>query len=115
MMAFVLPFKTLLKTLQNDWVMSAFSKFIFKATTGFLSFADKYRLAYYTHLYGNQLELDNNIVFGRGSSITIFPGGKDSKIKLSRDNTFRRNCIITLDLGGQLIIGHSNFLTIGVR
>ena len=89
--------------------MSAFSKFIFKATTGFLSFADKYRLAYYTHLYGNQLELDNNIVFGRGSSITIFPGGKDSKIKLSRDNTFRRNCIITLDLGGQLIIGHSNF------
>ena len=89
--------------------MSIFSRIIFGALTRFLAFADKYRLAYYKHLYGNQLELDDNIVFGRGSSITIFPGGKDSKIKWERDNTFRRNCIITLDLGGQLLMGKGNF------
>lgn len=97
-------------------VIGAFSKVIFKVTTGFLFFADKYRLAYYKHLYGNQIELDKNIVFGRGSSITVFSGGKGSNMKLGRDSTFRRNCIISLELGGKLIIGDSSFFsTTGVR
>jgi acetyltransferase-like isoleucine patch superfamily enzyme len=83
--------------------------YLFKLVSLYLSYKDRYRIAYYKHLHKDKLIFGKNVWLGRGSSIIFYPDGNKASITIGPNNTFRRRCLISLDHSGQLIIGANNF------
>jgi len=84
-------------------------KLFYRFTTFLWAIIDRHRFSYYKHIYGKQISADDNVKFGRYSSISIAPNAREAKLVIGHSTRFRQFCTITLDACGLLEIGANTF------